>query len=134
MNERQSENHRRIFAAIGIILLLVTAAYCLSGRSSTDSASGLQADTDKSVDSIKEQSKDAISKFDAAGRELDSAGAAAGRAEELIGASQERAKENATGIAECRRIVGECKKITQDIQRIMREADEATEPGTQTGG
>lgn len=133
MNEGKSKNYLYILAAAIGIIMAIAAAYYFGGRSSTDSPSGIQADTNQSVAELKEQSTNAQHQFDAVGRELDSAGEAAGRANELIEASQERAKEDATSLAECRRIAGQCKAISEDIQRIMREADEAAGGRATTG-
>ncbi len=131
--QKKSDNHNRIYVII-IALVLCAVAYC-SMRSCGNGANIEQkhTSTDTTVDAVEAEHTNAGRELDNATGQLDSAGAAAKRADEFITASQERVAENTAGLADCQRIVGACREIIADSQRIYCEVEEANRSGTGCG-
>ena len=74
------------------------------------------------------------SELDVAGGQLNSAGETAGRIDDLINQSQNAGTTITEGIADCKRIVGECEEIVADSQRICREIEAANSDRKGSGG
>ena len=131
--QKKSDNHIRIYVII-IALVLCAVAYC-SMRSCGNGANieQIHKSTDTTVDAVEAEHTNAGRELDNATGQLDSAGAAAKRADEFITASQERVAENTAGLADCQRIVGACREIIADSQRIYCEVEEANRSGTGCG-
>ncbi len=131
--QKKSDNHNRIYVII-IALVLCAVAYC-SMRSCGNGANieQIHKSTDTTVDAVEAEHTNAGRELDNATGQLDSAGAAAKRADEFITASQERVAENTAGLADCQRIVGACREIIADSQRIYCEVEEANRSGTGCG-
>lgn len=131
--QKKSDNHNRIYVII-IALVLCAVAYC-SVRSCGNGANieQIHKSTDTTVDAVEAEHTNAGRELDNATGQLDSAGAAAKRADEFITASQERVAENTAGLADCQRIVGACREIIADSQRIYCEVEEANRSGTGCG-
>ena len=130
---QKSNNHRNIYVAVAVILLLATAGIYLRSCENDTDIKQLHKNTDAAVGAVEKQHKAIGRELDAASGQLDSAGEALGRADQLITAGQERVAENTAGIADCQRIVSECRKIVADCQRIYREVEEANSAGAGSG-
>lgn len=101
---------------IGILVLQSTQCACSTYK---------HYSSDSTVEQLEGQQQQTSSQLDAAGGELNTAGAAAGRADELIDLSQKRAEENSGSIKDCQRLIRDCKGILEDSQQIIREAEKA---------
>lgn len=132
--QKKSDNHNRIYIIIAA-LVLCAGAYCAL-RSSGNGAGTAEVHqrTDAAMDAIEREHAVTGCELDTAGAELDSATATLGRVDQLITTSQERVAENTAGLAECQRIVGACREIIADSQRIYCEVEEANRSGTESGG
>ena len=115
------------------VIILLAAAYCLSGGSDTDSTSRLQADTDRAMAGIESEIKSAGGQITAGAGYADAAGNAIGRVDELLDRSESAAKNQSAGIAEVQDVIGECQKLSDEIRTIIRRADEEDGTGTQAG-
>lgn len=133
-NEQKKSDNHSIYIII-IALVLCSVAYCsVRGCGSDDGTDLLYKSTDSTVEQIETEHAAAGSELDNVTGQLNSAGAAAKRADEFITASQERVNQNAASIDECQRIVGECRTIVADSQRVYGEVEETNRARTGCGG
>ena len=123
--QKKSNNHRNIYAAVAVILLLAGIYCTVRGCGNDAGTAELYQRTDSAVGAVEKQHEAIGRELDAAGGQLDSAGETVQRADEFITASQERVDQNAASIAECQRIVDQCRKIVANSQRICSEVEEA---------
>lgn len=133
--QEKSTNNNRIYF---IILALVFCAfvYCtVRGCGGNDAnIEQLHKSTDNTMAEIEGEHATAGRELDAAGGQLNSAGETAGRIDVLINRSQSAGTAITEGIADCKRIVGECEEIVADSQRICREIEAANSDRKGSGG
>lgn len=131
--QKKSNNSNRFYVVIVALLLCTVIGYAVRGCGNYTDPAELYQRTDAAVERIEAEHTDAGRELDIAGAELYSAETAAKRADEFITASQERVAENTAGLADCQRIVGACREIIADSQRIYCEVEEANRSGTGSG-
>lgn len=93
------------------------------GCGSDDRKDPLYKSTDSTVEQIKTEHAVAGSELDNVTGQLDSAETAVGRADLLIIASRERVNQNAASLADCQRLVSDCRKIIENSKRIYFEVE-----------
>ena len=130
--EKSTNNNRIYFIIIALVLCAVAYSFLRSCGNGAN-IEQIHKSTDTTVDAVEAEHTNAGRELDNATGQLDSAGAAAKRADEFITASQERVAENTAGLADCQRIVGACREIIADSQRIYCEVEEANRSGTGCG-
>ena len=122
---QKSNNHRNIYVAVAVILLLAAAGIYLRGCGNDAEPTELHQRTDAAVDSIERQHEAAGRELDIAGTELDSAEKTVQRADGLVDRSQKCVIRNAESVIKCQQIVSESRKIVADSQRIYAEVEKA---------
>ena len=132
--QKKSDNHSRIYIIIAAVVLCACAYCSVRGCGDNAGTAEVHQRTDATMERIEKEHTNAGRELDTVGAELDSAGTAVGRTDEFITASQERVAENTAGLADCQRIVGTCREIIADSQRIYCEVEEANRSGTGSGG
>ena len=134
MKNEQEKSNNRLYIGIVIVALAFCAAYFMRSCGNGAGTAEVHQRTDATMERIEKEHTNAGRELDTVGAELDSAGTAVGRTDEFITASQERVAENTAGLADCQRIVGTCREIIADSQRIYCEVEEANRSGTGSGG
>ena len=133
--QKKSNNHRNIYVAVAVILLLAGIYSTLRSCGNDDAGTAeLHQRTDAAVGAVEAEHATAGRELDTVGAELNSAKTAISRADELVERSQERITENTASINECQRIVSDCRKIVTDSNRIYCEVEEANRSGTGSCG
>lgn len=133
--QEKSTNNNRIYFII-VALLFCAFVYCtVRGCGGNDAnIEQLHKSTDNTMAEIEGEHATAGRELDAAGGQLNSAGKTAGRIDVLINRSQSAGTAITEGIADCKRIVGECEEIVADSQRICREIEAANSDRKGSGG
>ncbi len=133
--QEKSTNNNRIYFII-IALVFCAFVYCtVRGCGGNDAnIEQLHKSTDNTMAEIEGEHATAGRELDAAGGQLNSAGETAGRIDVLINRSQSAGTAITEGIADCKRIVGECEEIVADSQRICREIEAANSDRKGSGG
>ena len=135
-NAKEKSNNSNRNYIIPIALVLCAFVYCtVRGCGGNDAnIEQLHKSTDNTMAEIEGEHATAASELDAAGGQLNSAGETADRIDDLINQSQNAGTAITEGIADCKRIVGECEKIVADSQRICREIEAANSDRKGSGG
>lgn len=133
--QEKSTNNNRNYIII-IALVFCAFVYCtVRGCGGNDAnIEQLHKSTDNTMAEIEGEHATAGRELDAAGGQLNSAGETAGRIDVLINRSQSAGTAITAGIADCKRIVGECEEIVADSQRICREIEAANSDRKGSGG
>lgn len=133
--QEKSTNNNRIYFVI-VALVFCAFVYCtVRGCGGNDAnIEQLHKSTDNTMAEIEGEHATAGRELDAAGGQLNSAGETAGRIDVLINRSQSAGTAITEGIADCKRIVGECEEIVADSQRICREIEAANSDRKGSGG
>ncbi len=133
--QEKSTNNNRIYFII-VALVFCAFVYCtVRGCGGNDAnIEQLHKSTDNTMAEIEGEHATAGRELDAAGGQLNSAGETAGRIDVLINRSQSAGTAITEGIADCKRIVGECEEIVADSQRICREIEAANSDRKGSGG
>lgn len=133
--QEKSTNNNRNYIII-IALVFCAFVYCtVRGCGGNDAnIEQLHKSTDNTMAEIEGEHATAGRELDAAGGQLNSAGETAGRIDDLINRSQSAGTAITEGIADCKRIVGECEEIVADSQRICREIEAANSDRKGSGG
>ena len=133
--QEKSTNNNRNYIII-IALVFCAFVYCtVRGCGGNDAnIEQLHKSTDNTMAEIEGEHATAGRELDAAGGQLNSAGETAGRIDVLINRSQSAGTAITEGIADCKRIVGECEEIVADSQRICREIEAANSDRKGSGG
>lgn len=132
--QEKSTNNNRIYFIIAALVFCAVAYCALRGCGNDARTDQLYKSTDSTVDAVEKEHADAGRELDAAGGQLNSAGETAGRIDDLINRSQSAGTAITEGIADCKRIVGECEEIVADSQRICREIEAANSDRKGSGG
>ena len=133
--QEKSTNNNRIYFII-VALVFCAFVYCTVRSCGGNDANieQLHKSTDNTMAEIEGEHATAGRELDAAGGQLNSAGETAGRIDVLINRSQSAGTAITEGIADCKRIVGECEEIVADSQRICREIEAANSDRKGSGG
>lgn len=133
--QEKSTNNNRIYFII-VALVFCAFVYCtVRGCGGNDAnIEQLHKSTDNTMAEIEGEHATAGRELDAAGGQLNSAGETAGRIDVLINRSKSAGTAITEGIADCKRIVGECEEIVADSQRICREIETANSDRKGSGG
>lgn len=133
--QEKSTNNNRIYFII-VALVFCAFVYCTVRCCGGNDANieQLHKSTDNTMAEIEGEHATAGRELDAAGGQLNSAGETAGRIDVLINRSQSAGTAITEGIADCKRIVGECEEIVADSQRICREIEAANSDRKGSGG
>lgn len=131
--QKKSDNHNYFYYIIAGVLLFTIINFTMRSCGDGAGTAEVHQRTDTTMDTVEAEHANAGRELDNATGQLDSAGTAVGRTDEFITASQERVAENTAGLADCQRIVGTCREIIADSQRIYCEVEEANRSGTGSG-
>lgn len=133
--QEKSTNNNRIYFIIAALVFCAFVYCTVRGCGGNDAnIEQLHKSTDNTMAEIEREHQQAASELDAAGGQLNSAGETAGRIDVLINRSQSAGTAITEGIADCKRIVGECEEIVADSQRICREIEAANSDRKGSGG
>ena len=135
-NEQEKSPNNNCIYFIIAALVFCAFVYCtVRGCGGNDAnIEQLHKSTDNTMAEIEGEHATAGCELDVAGGQLNSAGETAGRIDVLINRSQSAGTAITEGIADCKRIVGECEEIVADSQRICREIEAANSDRKGSGG
>lgn len=133
--QEKSTNNNRIYFIIAALVFCAFVYCTVRGCGGNDAnIEQLHKSIDNTMAEIEGEHATAGRELDAAGGQLNSAGETAGRIDDLINRSQSAGTAITEGIADCKRIVGECEEIVADSQRICREIEAANSDRKGSGG
>lgn len=133
--QEKSTNNNRIYFIIAALVLCAFIYCTVRGCGGNDAnIEQLHKSTDNTMAGIEGEHQQAASELDAAGGQLNSSRETAGRIDVLINRSQSAGTAITEGIADCKRIVGECEEIVADSQRICREIEAPNSDRKGSGG
>ena len=113
-----------------VLFLVVLGCFCWL-LSITGCGSSHNTDTIRTVEQLKGENQSARSEVESGQRHLDYAEVDLGKATDAVIRSGEAAISNARSIDQLQTLIGECKELIAEEQRIIRSVDEANRAGAE---
>lgn len=124
MYETDQKALYRIYAAFAVVLIALGTYVCFCIRAGGTSTNGLQSSTDREIEAVESQQRQAGAEIGRAGAEISTAEKAIERASGAISHSQERAAIMQAGIEKCQELTRECKSLARANAKIIAELGE----------